>query len=1010
MKLAILHLSDAHFLDTKQFNENKISRIAKALNEIDDYEELFICFTGDITFSGKEKEYRLAKTFMFNLYRSLRDLNPTLGYIHFFIVPGNHDYSYNGSNRSRNYLKNIPGSIGFEKFVADERNRMGAFFEFAADNNCFENSQFIDKKNVKIDDKNIHINLINSAFFSDVKSDDKGLHFIPDHYIEDLNFCNADLTITLMHHTLDWFTEDCKRKLSKALCDGTSILLLGHEHNPDGKYMKKNVEKKMLIFDGGMLSNTDDVYNSNFNVLSIDLATHETRGLHFNWNVEKKVYISSKIMDEKYQQKKTDRICLNEEFYVQLLNDECNNISSSFLDYYVFPNLEKCEPDEFITEASISCCEEFIDLLEEKNILLIEGSDKIGKSCLAKKIFLKFYESKTPILLTTDNVNGKSIDKIIQRAFEDQYSDKDADYALYCQIKKEHKIAIIDDVHLIKSESANKLVEYLKGNFGYVILISKIEWEFDIIKKMKEKVESSTKNNSSIARLRIDPFYSDKRKKLIHNVCQVLSKASQTDTNGNEKQINEFINSQLRLFESTPDFLIKYINYIFSAHSSTNNNSHSIFSKVFEANITNAIRESKAKASTDEVLIVLDEIAHYIHFKKRYPLKHDEFVRIIENYNLEYKMTVNSISILESITKAKIVKIIDSNSCEGNIVFSNNNYLAFFVARRLNRKLNEDGLYTDIEYVLKNICFGINGDVLLFISSQTDNLNILKLVYSEVDKLTSEWSEFSTEKDECFFLENMLLPDMISIPTDEDKRNIEQQQINHEKKQRESDIVEVKNLYNYDEDEVNEGLNIIIKAISLTKMIARILPNFYHMLPGKQKDDFAKAIYVNPNKIVNKILLPIYENYEEIVKDELSVLDAQNNSKLKKDDIEFYIQNISLMIILSIYETIAKPSITEKTKDILIDNSEIIVNEANCIQKLMMLENGGYISEFITEAERIYDNAKFPFVRFMIKQIVKKLILTHDNISKSNYDRLCSKYFNPKRKKLFLLETSKNRS
>ena len=62
MKIAILQLSDIHLQPTRKFAINRISGIVAATCGADnDWQQLLILITGDIAYSGKKEEYKIAE-------------------------------------------------------------------------------------------------------------------------------------------------------------------------------------------------------------------------------------------------------------------------------------------------------------------------------------------------------------------------------------------------------------------------------------------------------------------------------------------------------------------------------------------------------------------------------------------------------------------------------------------------------------------------------------------------------------------------------------------------------------------------------------------------------------------------------------------------------------------------------------------------------------------------------------------------------------------------------------
>lgn len=85
-----LHLSDLHFRESTSWDADIVLRELlkdiKARVTVDDLRPNLIFVTGDIAYSGKKSEYRLAATF-FDQLLGVTGLDKK----HLFVVPGNHD-------------------------------------------------------------------------------------------------------------------------------------------------------------------------------------------------------------------------------------------------------------------------------------------------------------------------------------------------------------------------------------------------------------------------------------------------------------------------------------------------------------------------------------------------------------------------------------------------------------------------------------------------------------------------------------------------------------------------------------------------------------------------------------------------------------------------------------------------------------------------------------------------------------------------------------------------------
>lgn len=193
---------------------------------------------------------------------------------------------------------------------------------------------------------------------------------------------------------------------------------------------------------------------------------------------------------------------------------------------------------------------------------------------------------------------------------------------------------------------------------------------------------------------------------------------------------------------------------------------------------------------------------------------------------------------------------------------------------------NEGTCKKELEYILNNICFEINGDIILFLSYITSNVQILNPIMNSMINLMNEWEEFSFDDKNIEFLTRRTTPHIKqSLPNKEDKKkNVDQ------KNENERVIVEEKkqnaeSLYSYDETKVDSFSNKISSSLSYLELVAKILPNFRHILGGKEKKAVVEILYTYPNKLLYFMLKDIDENIDRLIDEILS-----KNPKTKRGD------------------------------------------------------------------------------------------------------------------------------
>jgi len=893
MKILFLHLSDAHILNEESLNMRKIKKLVDSLNRIS-FDECLIIFSGDLAYSGGLNEYKHVKTLFNNLINKIKQKHE-INEIKTLIVPGNHDVQHGQNAKTRNDFVKLSKNNKMNDELENELKKMDSFFEFANEKSCFKKNKMVENKILDFDNYKVSANLINSAVFS-VLDDEKGVHYLPNNYIDLLyDSQRADLNINIIHHGPEWFMPDNKNVLEKALYRNSAITFMGHEHDNEERNININNSHNVDVIRGGIFNDSYNQNVSEFYSLLVDTKRNKYDLYFASWNKEANFY-NFKL---KHENKKIRRTGFKpkEDFLVNFLEDKKHNLSDKFSDYFVFPRIEKEDQKLNSLEYEIHNENDLKNEILDHKKLLITGDENSGKTVLLKAIYLLFYfDEKIPLFFGTEDIKNKRVDKMIKTSFEEQYSDKEVDYNKFRQIRKENKVAIVDDVNLIDRHCIKNFIIELKKEFRYIVLAGNKDLDFDIRNKAKEKLDIF----KNFGRYNISKFYSDKRIELIENVCEI----NPNKLSNNKKfaeNLNRNIKNQIHLFRLDPDFIIQYTNF-FCNNGYSYSSDGEVYSKIFEANITNSLERYTTNVNINKIFIILNKIAYYIHKNKKYPLSLEEFSNIINEYNSDYDQSLKPKEMLESLKKAKIMNDVDDSF---NIKFTNNNYLAYFIARELIDQYINSGNFEDIEYILDNICFGINGEIILFISYLTNNTRILENILKKATTFLGDWKEFSIDKKNIEFIYDFNSSLEISLPTKEDKEEYEKIAVKHEKKMSNQKLIKTVDIYNYDEDEINLMTNKLTKSLKYGQILAKILPSFEHILKGDKKEKFVNSIYVIPNKILYYWLKNIDDNLEEITNDICEMMVESGICKKKdKERAKSFLEDISTAMILSIYDNI----------------------------------------------------------------------------------------------------------
>ena len=1002
MKILFLHLSDAHLRDNTELRVININAIVNSLVQIGEFDECALVFSGDIVNAGDKNSYANAGKLVGYIAKNISQKYIDGKYVQTLIVPGNHDNLVKNKNRDNFELESYYERNEVDSRFNDDLDELSNFYEFAKRNRCFLKSKVIDVRKVKYDNFIIKVNLINSAPFSLLGSGnrDKGMHYIPLTEFEKLNIdLHQKYTISIIHHGPEWFSDTSKHKLYDTLNQSTDLLFVGHEHfalNEDKDVNGKHID----ISSGIALYGTKTEHG--FNALILDTEAHTLVGYKYIYNG--KIYKPTKVIDNKNVIFNTNsNFRFTPEFQKELLTDANERDGENYSKYFVFPALESKDTNSDLKNFTVTSDSKFKELLSIKSKISIEGSSRTGKSILAKYLTNQLSEDYTVLFLTEDSFTPKNIKNIIKYAIQNEFGDN-ADVDEFLQLEKEKKILIVDGNDKVNKEKWRAFLDEYSEQFGHIITFCGIDWNMNI---KDRTVEELTEN--AFFYLKICPFYYVKREQLIKKICSnYLVEYPSLDVEEKSRKINEDITNQIKYFQITPDYIHQFVDYYIQFSHIKTQSETNVFSKVFAANITYRIsKNTKEDNDVDEILMALDYVAHFIHFIKKYQkISYKEFESAVDEYKKRYdNEELNTKYVYKVAINSNILK---ESSISFELEFCDENLLAYFVARHLNRTCQMRESLEDLKEVLDNICFGINGDVILFLSYITSNTQILRPILQSIFAHMNDWLELDIDKNNIEFLSKVSNTSTPKLPDKTEKEKIKEVKNKMEKEIIEEKENQADSLYSYDASKVNSFSNKIAKGINYLDLVAKILPNFRFMLQADEKKEIVDILYRYPNKLLYFMLKDIDANCSRIIEDILkSKPKTRKGILITEDMITCELQNQSMAYILSIYDFISMTASTMKTIGDL-EKFDYNQNTNYKIQNLMMQENVANFKTFAARAEQIYDASNLPLIKKMVKLIVRKYFIYHDVEMHGDAIRLIDKFFGKGQRKDCQILQAKN--
>lgn len=975
MKLQLIHLSDMHFSKKSDSFEIQMDKMMQALNSIDVADECVIVISGDLTASGHYNEYRYVSSFVGALSKAVRNERIIGKNIEVICVPGNHDIFFPSINKAIDSSASASLHIdinGSAPSIEGYLSSMNGFFNFARHRKCFLDDKMVSKRMLVYGEKKVGFVMINSAPLSMLggNAKDMGIHYLSDDQILKIEKATkADINVLVMHHSIEWFNSSCKDRLRKIISKKYSLVLTGHEHTPIGESRNINGTGEVQYVQGNALYGYATEGNG-FCVVNMDFESDNMVGYSFLWN--ESFYVPQKILDAPMKDCTGGQFTVKREF-LEIIDKD--NSKRKIDDYYVFPSLtyNTCkEYEEEVEKHDVETESDLMDVVGQYNKIMIAGEHKSGKTLLAKRMFRAFLrQRKIPLLLTTSDVNKKKIEKTIEYAFYEQYDSENEAYELFKQTKKNNKIVLFDEANLISQNTLKVLLGFFEDNFGKIIVFSEEKIDLDIKKQVIDMmVEVDTLN------MVIKPFLYIKRKKLISNILS-CDKNAEIDIDKETHKINELINAQIKYFDLNPEFIINFVNqyerdYRFQFSSGLN-----VFNIVYESAIRNRIIANSENIDATLVINILRELAFYMHFGKKSFVGIDEISTVIEEYKKNYRQKINIRFFIDATIKAKI--LIDTDN---ELRFKDHTLVAYFVAQALNHKYYQDeDIKGNLEYLLKNLCFSINSDIVLFLALITNNPKFVNIIIEGAQKHFEKQEELSFDTENVKFLLDIAIPVKNSSPSEEERKQREKMLAKQEEDIKLSDLIELVNEYDYSEEDLLKIENQMMISFKYLEILSKTLPAFCQNMKVEQQDILVSLIYKCPNQFLYKILRDIGEDFEVFcneVYEDISILRQEKNiAKVNIDSVKHMIEQLSAVLVMALYQVVASTCTSEQTIAAL--NEFYFNSNSNYkLQNLMMLSRIADVSTFSRRAQELYKELEKKIEKSIIRYTVREYLLRNN--------------------------------
>ena len=743
---------------------------------------------------------------------------------------------------------------------------------------------------------------------------------------------------------------------------------------------------------GGELCNKGNWSNSQFYLNIIDTEYMTLESISYIWNKNRQLYIQSN--SENYTLLKMNPISefkFEEEFEESLYTDPVNSISRNVFDYYVFPDLELVRDFSDREIEIVSLSEKFLEIVTDKKKIAVIGSESAGKTLLLKKLYIDLSERKYCCLYCeAESLQRVSLNKALLKLFRKNYKDQNGSYDEFLQLPKGQKVILIDNINNVDKNQIFTLLKWAEDYFEVIVYTTKELIELDIAERVRQSValEDYTK-------YKMLPLYKKKREMLITNVVNIKEEGKDnTELCG---KIAYVIKAQRKMYSMNPSFIIQFVEFYLQNFKDAFATDGNVFSKVFENNIINKIRPVAKKLTVDKIMILLDEMAYWCYKNQNSEIDQENISQILTKYNKEHDDEVEYLYFVNACLESKILK----NTGAGiHYRFSDKNILSYFIAREIIRIWNDDLDDTDMKNLIKYIRYGINSNIILFVTYLTDNLYLVRNIIESTIRYMENWPSIDIVDVNVGYLKSLNGKLELEAPTKQDRKKNEDQEEQEDKediKEYEDSQIVVKDYFDTQVDDCEHLINQIIRSMTLLEITSKCLPGFEHRMKKEDKDNILDIIFNLPGKIFyvwanqvekdkNELLQYLLDEYRTVY------LKPRDWDKIKAEDMLGYLQKESLNLLL---ELLNIPMINA-TKDYTIRYLTKYRNNGERLYQIQMLMAYGkldMVAEFQQFLKQVDNNLKKGIPDYMKRSVIRNFLIKSKKISNDQLQKMISLYF-----------------
>lgn len=975
--ITVLHLTDLHF--KKEEKDNPIllkkNEFFRAINSVlRESDEVFICVTGDVAFSGNELEYYHALGF----FQSLKDAitKESNIEIHFLFVPGNHDCDFSDKENEdlRNTLieavqsgKRDSKTIKLIDLQQNYRDFLSMAAEYLIENEVKLNNDLFSSIPFSVDGDILCFNLFNTAWISTL-SEHPGRMIYPinEELNNHLQEKKGSVSISMIHHPLNWLDPENSNELKDLLRKSSDFILSGHEHTTSDTDSLDRVNKNIIsTYEGGLFQETYQPETSEFNIIQLNVKDKLKKDIKYSWDklIYKKTFDSDWIPLQTNNKKSDIQF---KKFFISYLKEYSIPVTHprtdlSIENLFVYPDVKEVllqEKNSDLLELENSLT--ILEYLEPQTHLHFYGDKEAGKTSLAKKFYLELIsKGRYPLLILGDQVKSHThtdIEKFTRNIADNQYENSTEQYI---QLSREERVLIIDDWDkcTLNADIKNKTIKQLAKWFDNIIIFAASN--LDEFSNIKLATINEFENKFIYRQFEIEKLGHYKRNELIGKWIQsgqehtLETKAFVRKQDEYERALNIIIGKNF-----VPSYPLTILILLASLETTEPHNmKNSTNGYYYEILIKQTLSKMNVKYSdTHKLYNYLTQLAHEVYNADDQTITLDEWLSFHKKYQTKYDLNdvqLNFSELNQNLTQAKVIKKVSHG-----FKFSYSYIFYYFVAQYLADTLHEDEDTSSlsISKLSENLHIETNSNILMFLTHLSKDKKIINQVLESSRNIFKTSSLLKIDEDmEAFNKLFIDIPSNISIDDSDVQNNRREQHLKrdqHERIQKEEEDIESI----VDDEEVLQQIRELNRSNRTLEILGLILKNYYGSKTAEEKNEIGTEALSVALRTGSTMIENIIKDQKDIV---LFIEHIIRSNDLSADESQIkklsnrVLHNLIRRLTLS---TIGNVTLKLGSKDLISTFDTVAINRnlpsVKLIQVAIKLE---YLKEFpYKEIENLY--------------------------------------------------------